>query len=566
MSIKMLNDISKVYLETIAVDEAKKAKPDYLDFDKDGNKKESMKKALKDKEMSEAVKGQDTEMRRAASAERHSERKARGGSAPRIPGRQGPSAGKSYADYQQVSIRAHDKITKKNKNIVGLVAKEALDPVGQEDSDIDNDGKHNTKSDKYLMNRRKVRSKVITKESFSNWRQDLSEVVDEIEDNKQIKEKKVKNKIVINPDFKEAVEKLGGELIEMVEIDEETSVERIDRISKEKVAQQAAASKAEKEKRAVSASKFQEFKKSHIAGGGTPVSAIDAWQNRKMKKEGVEQPMESAVPGKPAERLGAVTAIPKSEQEAARQRILAKTAAKRKDGASKGAESKFHSKLDKLVHDTFGSSPEEKKMKNEEVGIDEKINFSKAEMGDVIKDFYKSDAPQFKGRSKEKRRQMAIAAKLTAERGGRKLGEQMDTENKIDTSTERQKYANIRMMQQKQQQLQKQKLSLQRQGKLPLNNEEVENIDERTRFAREKNVSATTNRPSVEGGKPEIKKRREKEPFLFPGSRQKPKERGKKPPVAGEAGSGRQDPAHIVALRRASSERAKQKPIGSRFD
>ena len=39
--------------------------------------------------------------------------------------------------------------------------KEALDPVGQEDDDIDNDGKKNTKSDKYLSNRRKVRSKVI---------------------------------------------------------------------------------------------------------------------------------------------------------------------------------------------------------------------------------------------------------------------------------------------------------------------------------------------------------------------------------------------------------------------
>ena len=36
-------------------------------------------------------------------------------------------------------------------------------------------------------------------------------------------------------------------------------------------------------------------------------------------------------------------------------------------------------------------------------------------MGDVVKDFYKSDAPQFKGKSKEKRRQMAIAAKLQAE-------------------------------------------------------------------------------------------------------------------------------------------------------
>lgn len=32
---------------------------------------------------------------------------------------------------------------------------EALDPVGKEDSDIDNDGKHHTKTDKYLHNRRK---------------------------------------------------------------------------------------------------------------------------------------------------------------------------------------------------------------------------------------------------------------------------------------------------------------------------------------------------------------------------------------------------------------------------
>jgi hypothetical protein len=34
-------------------------------------------------------------------------------------------------------------------------------------------------------------------------------------------------------------------------------------------------------------------------------------------------------------------------------------------------------------------------------------------MGDVIDDFYQSDAPQFKGKSKKKRRQMAIAAKLS---------------------------------------------------------------------------------------------------------------------------------------------------------
>ena len=36
-------------------------------------------------------------------------------------------------------------------------------------------------------------------------------------------------------------------------------------------------------------------------------------------------------------------------------------------------------------------------------------------MGKVVDDFYDSDAPQFKGKSKKKRRQMAIAAKLSAD-------------------------------------------------------------------------------------------------------------------------------------------------------
>jgi len=48
--------------------------------------------------------------------------------------------------------------------------------------------------------------------------------------------------------------------------------------------------------------------------------------------------------------------------------------------------------------------------------INEKMDMSKADMGDVIKDFKKSDAPQFAGKSDEKRRQMAIAAKLQADR------------------------------------------------------------------------------------------------------------------------------------------------------
>ena len=43
------------------------------------------------------------------------------------------------------------------------------------------------------------------------------------------------------------------------------------------------------------------------------------------------------------------------------------------------------------------------------------VDVKKDDMGDVIDDFYKSDAPQFKGKSKKKRREMAIAAKLSSE-------------------------------------------------------------------------------------------------------------------------------------------------------
>ena len=53
---------------------------------------------------------------------------------------------------------------------------------------------------------------------YSNWRQELTEVMTDKEDDKKVTEKKVKNKIVINPKLGEAVEALGGELLEMVEM------------------------------------------------------------------------------------------------------------------------------------------------------------------------------------------------------------------------------------------------------------------------------------------------------------------------------------------------------------
>ncbi len=105
-----------------------------------------------------------------------------------------------------------------------------LDPVGKEDGDVNNDGKKD-KTDKYLMKRRKAIGKAISKtkkEEFSNWKADLGieeetmvEVAGE-EKPKKITGKGVKNKIEIHPDLKEGIGKLGGEVLEVeeVEVDE----------------------------------------------------------------------------------------------------------------------------------------------------------------------------------------------------------------------------------------------------------------------------------------------------------------------------------------------------------
>ena len=68
------------------------------------------------------------------------------------------------------------------------------------------------------------------------------------------------------------------------------------------------------------------------------------------------------------------------------------------------------------------------KLNREEVELEEKLNIQKTSMGDIIKDFQTSDAPQFAGKSQAKRRQMAIAAKMATE-------EYLYEENAVDKVT-----------------------------------------------------------------------------------------------------------------------------------
>lgn len=196
----------------------------------------------------------------------------------------------------------------------------------------------------------------------SDWRNEISETTDlfevESEENsKKIKEKKINNKITINPTMgmKEAIEEIGGTIMEMEEIEEMMSPKEL---------------QLQKRKTMIDMQVARERRKQ--------ISKASAEAPTKEVGEGY-------APGDVDKKVGALTNIdiPKSEQDAAKARLLAKAKAKRE------------------------------KMKEEVV--DEKLNMKKAEMGTVIKDFYKSDAPQFKGKTKEKKREMAIAAKLNAE-------------------------------------------------------------------------------------------------------------------------------------------------------
>ena len=73
-----------------------------------------------------------------------------------------------------------------------------------------------------LMKQKKAKKAKVT-EARSDWRTDLREIIttEKGSDEPEIKEKKVKNKIEINPEFKEAVEKLGGKLLTVEEVDED---------------------------------------------------------------------------------------------------------------------------------------------------------------------------------------------------------------------------------------------------------------------------------------------------------------------------------------------------------
>ena len=234
---------------------------------------------------------------------------------------------------EQEAARERIKAKMAAKKAAKKVVESPYDPMDDDEFDHDEaeenrgvSGKNNPKGGKALGKKKRV----VSKEEVSNWREEFIFEVDEpetdTESEKQIKEKKVKNKVVINPPMKEAFEEIGGTILEVVEVEEEM--------------------------------------------GSAANTQMQNVQRRQLQLD--------------------------------RKKL----------------------EIRKKLMSQKQTSAADSTVASEEVEVvDEKMDLAKAKMGDVVKDFQKSDAPQFKGKTKKERQKMAIAAKLTAERGGKRLGE-----------------------------------------------------------------------------------------------------------------------------------------------
>jgi len=162
----------------------------------------------------------------------------------------------------------------------------------------------------------------------SDWRSELIEVTDGETDEKTVKEKKIKNKIVINPTLgmKEAIEAIGGTILEVTEIDEDQKKRELIEKTKEKDVEQGRI--PGKLKESMSAKEVQLQKRKTM---------LDIQIARDRRKQISQQKSnaptkevgEGYAPGDIDQKVGAVTPIPKKDRDAARDRLLAKAKAKR---------------------------------------------------------------------------------------------------------------------------------------------------------------------------------------------------------------------------------------------
>ena len=167
-----------------------------------------------------------------------------------------------------------------------------------------------------------VRQKLGMAERYSSWRDDL-DLVEVIENSpktdnemdKKIDPKGVKNKVVINPPMKEAFEEIGGIILEVMDIEEQEEQKKDLKPSAEQQRQLSMKAQMTKKQQMLNMQRIQMQKQGKIPMGHS----------------------EGYAPGDVDQKVGAVTSIPKKDQDDAKARLLAKAKAKRKE---KGIEEK----------------------------------------------------------------------------------------------------------------------------------------------------------------------------------------------------------------------------------
>ena len=343
-----------------------------------------------------------------------------------------------------------------------------LDPVGQEDSDVNNDGKSD-KTDKYLMKRRGAIGKAIaTRKEDYNWQDGFAELIEKKKE--EGGEKKITGEGVNNSKLVKVFPSENGGLKEQVKPEQEM-----------KVGQQ-----------------------------------------------------------RPQQNVSAINQVLTAKQKAdVAQKELAM---KQRMAAQKGVN---------LTSLAASYEPEGDQ-------IDEKIT-AKTDMGAAIKDFYASKSPQLAGRTKEERRKAAIAAVLTARRGGKKLGEEAcgcEDEKEPKMKKTEDGAEDPRSIPTK---INLAKNKLRAMGLKMSYEPEGEVIDERRK---EDKVAGTPRKPRNKAFELVAKSMGSSRLGVQP--RGKKKVPGEKPPAARQYGAPR-SPAQKVAMRRAAAQRA-QDNMSSRFD
>jgi hypothetical protein len=466
------------------------------------------------------------------------------------------------------------------------------------------------------------------KEGFSDWRTDLSEVVDDdilAKSQKEIKEKKVSNKVTINPQLGEEVQ-----LLESVELSEEYIVESANTaagyfceqglnefgvdilieelgldefvnfvfdINNEIISEARAGGvkvepvtkggksigslkggaktaaikrlRKEKETRREAESKASASKPSGMKSALQRQSAVASAKQQQPKKKGVLDRVAGAVL-KGMERHRKAMDLAKE---------TGKTVAKAAKVGAKGA-SEFGKGVRSGVTGTVTAAKKANKVLNAGYEVDGEILDEKAvsqnqqqlagmalkyldgdmpDASDAVKQMAKMGRTELRKFAKTKHKGLPEVKEAIVDQPGSADNQVRDTQ---DDTVRRQQLKKKEELLRKQQALERQRMMLQKAGRLPVNSgyePDGEIIDERRKedkgtprppepSAAFKAVSAMMG-SSRAGVQPRGKK----------------KVPGKKPPKAGEYGSERKSPEQIIKSRRASAQRA-QDNMSSRFD